>query len=264
MKYNEIDIYNFLSEYVNKNIIFIPNQGNAGDQLITYSTIQIFEELNINFTFGDIKQIYNNKTIFYGGGGNFIGIYKECYKFLINNMYNNNHIVILPHTVKDEDDIIMSFRNNVKIICREMTSYKYVHKIIKNKSNVFLSKDLAFHIKGVNVDTTSNGSGICNVFRNDKEKTCFRIPKDNIDLSLDLYKINDDNDIKVYKNVSMSIFKYLSNYEVINTNRLHIAIVGSLLNKKVNFYNNSYYKNQAVYEYSLKDFGKTTFLTCRY
>ncbi len=47
----------------------------------------------------------------------------------------------------------------------------------------------------------------------------------------------------------MSIFKYLSKYEVINTNRLHIAIVGSMLNKKVNFYNNSYYKNRAVYEY---------------
>ena len=162
----EIDIYNFLSEYVNKNIIFIPNPGNAGDQLITYSTIQIFEELNINFTFGDIKQVYNNKTLFYGGGGNFIGMYKDCSNFLINNMYNN-HIVILPHTIKDEDDIIISFRNNVKVICRELTSYNYVHKIIKNKSNVYLSKDLAFHIKGV--DITSKGSGICNAFRNDKE-----------------------------------------------------------------------------------------------
>lgn len=260
MKYNEIDIYAFLKDYVNENIIYIPNPGNAGDQLITYSTIQIFKELNINYTFGDIKKIYNNRIIFYGGGGNFIGIYKDFYKFLVNNMYNTNQIVILPHTVKDEDDIIRSLGNNVKIICRELISYNYVYKMLKNKSNVYLSKDLAFHIKDVNVDINSVSDGVCNVFRNDEEKTLFKIPKDNIDLSIILYKINNENDINVYKNVSMSIFKYLSNFEVINTNRLHIAIAGSLLNKKVNFYNNSYYKNQAVYDYSLKEFENTSFI----
>lgn len=257
MKYNEIDIYEFLSDYKDKNIIYIPNPGNAGDQLIAYATIQILQELNINFTFGNIKTVYNNKIIFYGGGGNFIGIYKDFYKFLVHNMYTGNHIVLLPHTVKDEDDVIRCLGDNIKIICRELVSYKYVYSIIKNKSNVYLSKDLAFHVKGIKVDADTS-EGTCNVFRNDVEKT-YKRHKDNIDLSQTLYKINDDNNIEIFKEVSMSIFKYLSKYEVINTNRLHIAIVGSMLNKKVNFYNNSYYKNRAVYEYSMKEFENTTF-----
>jgi exopolysaccharide biosynthesis predicted pyruvyltransferase EpsI len=256
MKYNEIDIYEFLSDYKDKNIIYIPNPGNAGDQLIAYTTIQIFQEININFTFGNIKTVYKNKILFYGGGGNLIGIYKDCYKFLVHNMYTGNHIVLLPHTVKDEDDIIRSLGDNVKIICRELVSYKYVYSIIKNKSNVYLSRDLAFHVKGMCIEV---GKGTCNVFRNDTEKTCVKIPKDNVDLSEKLYKIINDNNIEILKEVSMSIFKYLSDYEIINTNRLHIAIAGSLLNKKVNFYNNSYYKNRAVYEYSMKEFKNTTF-----
>lgn len=259
MKYNEIDIYEFLGDYVNKNIIYIPNPGNAGDQLITYATIQIFQEMNINFTFGNIKNIYNNKIIFFGGGGNLIGIYKNCYNFLVHNMYNNNHIVILPHTIKNEDDVIRSLENNVKIICREIVSYKYVYSIIKNKSNVYLSKDLAFHVKGLSIEHGNISEGTCNVFRTDTEKTSIKIPTDNIDLSEKLYVINSNNDIKIFEDVSKSIFEYLSRYEIINTNRLHIAIVGSLLNKKVNFYNNNYYKNKAIYEYSMKEFENTTF-----
>lgn len=55
--------------------------------------------------------------------------------------------------------------------------------------------------------------------------------------------------INVYEKVSLSLFEYISRYETINTNRLHVGIVGYLLDKQVNFYRNSYYKNEAVYDY---------------
>lgn len=74
--------------------------------------------------------------------------------------------------------------------------YKYVYSIIKNKSNVYLSKDLAFHVKGIKVDADTS-EGTCNVFRNDVEKT-YKRHKDNIDLSQTLYKINDDNNIEIF------------------------------------------------------------------
>jgi hypothetical protein len=37
-----------------------------------------------------------------------------------------------------------------------------------------------------------------------------------------------------------------------------MCIAGSFLNKKVNLYENSYYKNKAMYEYSIKDTYKNT------
>ncbi len=47
------------------------------------------------------------------------------------------------------------------------------------------------------------------------------------------------------------MINFLEEYKVVNTDRLHVAILASLLGKEVNFYPNSYYKNEAVYNYSL-------------
>ena len=117
-----------------------------------------------------------------------------------------------------------------------------------------MSKDLALYLD-VNKYKRIICKGECNVFRTDKEKSSIKIPCNNIDLSLTL--IDDKKDIK---EMSISMIKYISEYETINTNRLHVAIVSSLLGKNVNFYRNSYYKNKAMYEYSLFIFDKTKFI----
>ena len=49
------------------------------------------------------------------------------------------------------------------------------------------------------------------------------------------------------------MFEFLTRYDEVRTNRLHIAIAGALLGKRVKFYPNSYYKCEAVYRYSMKD-----------
>ena len=52
----------------------------------------------------------------------------------------------------------------------------------------------------------------------------------------------------------------LQKYEQVNTDRLHIAIAATLLGKKVKLFPNSYYKNRAVFEYSLKRFSNVSFV----
>ena len=117
-----------------------------------------------------------------------------------------------------------------------------------------MSKDLALYL---DVDKYKNiiGKGECNVFRTDKEKTSIKIPNNNVDISLKL--IDDKKDIK---EMAISMIEYISEYDTINTNRLHVAIVSSLLGKNVNFYRNSYYKNKEMFEYSLFLFYKTKFI----
>ncbi len=253
-------IHHFLSKYKNKKIIYIPNPGNAGDSLIAFGTLQVFNKLNLKYQIGNINKKYNNKILFYAGGGNLVGLYKNCKKFITNNIVNNK-IVLLPHTIKSEDSLIKSLNNNIIIFCREKVSYKYVHHLIKNKKNVILEKDMAFHIKGIQKYKKIKGNGVCNCFRTDSEKTLIKIPKNNIDLSNKLNKKENTTNINTIKQVSLSIFNYLSKYETINTNRLHMAIAGSLLDKKVYFYSNSYYKNKAVYDYSIKNiYNKTIFI----
>ena len=249
---SDTDIYTFLKQYIGKEIIYVPNPGNAGDSLIAFGTIQVFDEVGLNYTIGNHTATYTNKLLFYGGGGNFVGLYPQCRSFFNNNM-SNNTIILLPHTIKDEDELIKSFNDNIIIICRERDSYKYIYNIIKNKNNVLLSKDMAFYIKGIDHYKLIKGVGTCNCFRTDIEKKANAIPPDNIDLSNKLNMANNTSDKLVIEKVSLSIFEYLSKYHIIKTNRLHMAIAGSLLNKHVILYPNSYYKNKAVYEYSIKE-----------
>jgi exopolysaccharide biosynthesis predicted pyruvyltransferase EpsI len=252
----EINILEFLKQYENKEIVYIPNPGNAGDSLIVYGTFLTFNKLKIKYKIGDKNKKYKNKLLFYAGGGNLIGVYKDCKNFLLKNK-DENDIVILPHTVKDEDNLIKNFNNRIKIITREKKSYEYVKKIIKYKNNVFLSKDMAFYIDGID-KYKKKGKGICNCIRIDVEKTNKKIPKKNNDISITLkknlkWKNANVDDFETVKKISMDVFNYLSKYEVINTNRLHISIAGALLNKKVNLYKNNYWKNEEMYKYSLKD-----------
>ncbi len=64
---NEINIITFLSKYIGEEIIYIPNPGNAGDSLIAYGTLQVFNNLKLNYKIGNINQKYNNKILFYAG-----------------------------------------------------------------------------------------------------------------------------------------------------------------------------------------------------
>ena len=263
--YNYIEIDKFLELYKNvKNIIFVPNPGNAGDCIIAYSTIKIFDKLNIQYTIGNYKNIYSNETIFYGGGGNLIGIYNNCKTFLNNNMdlSLNNQIIILPHTIKSEDLLLSNMNNNIKIICREYTSYNYVKEHFKfYEKNLYLSHDMVFYLDIPSLKILENSKcshNVLNCFRNDKEKTNINIPDDNKDLSLLLNTINSTKDYFIIEKISLAFIKEIYKYNIINTNRLHVAIVGSLLNKKVNFYSNNYYKNESVYKLSISNKYKLT------
>ena len=128
----DTDIYTFLKNYIGKEIIYIPNPGNAGDSLIAFGTLNVFDEVGLNYTIGDFKATYTDKLLFYAGGGNLVGLYSQCRSFFENNM-SNNTIILLPHTIKDEDALIKSFNDSIIIICRELVSYAYVSSLIKNK-----------------------------------------------------------------------------------------------------------------------------------
>lgn len=44
------------------------------------------------------------------------------------------------------------------------------------------------------------------------------------------------------------------------TDRLHVAIAGALLGKSVELHANSYFKNRAVYQFSLRSFPSVRFV----
>lgn len=88
-----------------------------------------------------------------------------------------------------------------------------------------------------------------NAFRVDVEKTNIPIPKDNLDIS-DLFELSSCQ-VNLTLLATQNFLTYINQFDVINTNRLHVAIGATLLGKQVNLYGNNYFKIKAIYEYSI-------------
>jgi len=107
--------------------------------------------------------------------------------------------------------------------------------------------------------STSDQSSILNAFRQDDERTDIAIPENNFDISA-TYQL-ELGDKKLSHCATHMMIKTISAFDEIHTNRLHVAIVSAILDKKVKFYNNSYFKCKAVYLKSIEnEFRKVEFI----
>ena len=254
MNYNEINLVDFLKNYIYKDVVYCSNSGNAGDGLIAHSTYHLFNKINFRPQIIQINQIVQDKIIFYSGGGNLIEkVYKDAYNFVNKNYQSNKEIIFLPHTVFGYEDFLKS-KGNITIICREKLSYERLVKSGFPDNRLFLSHDIAFTLKDSELNKyKATGTGTAYCLRLDGESH-FKsvIPPNNYDISK-TWMGNLWYNPEMAKLVTHTLACYLSGFESVKTDRLHIAILGCLLNKKVTLFPNIYYKNKAVFDYSIKD-----------
>jgi exopolysaccharide biosynthesis predicted pyruvyltransferase EpsI len=300
---NEINIDSYLKGFRGEKIAYIPNPGNAGDNIIAAGTMQRMTDLGLRYEIVDRDRLpFVGKTVFYGGGGNLGKMSTFSVRCLRRIHKNVKKLVVLPHTVKDIAPLLDELGNNTDIICRELVSYKYV-KLSGTKANVYLAHDMAlgmnipellnynlslskklgqfvlyvlcklklsekqaptknglialFSNKANNLIREKNGA-VLNAFRTDGEKTDMQLPDDNIDLS-EVLAIGVETEELTYLGASRFL-SVIDSYNEVNTNRLHVAVAATLLNKKVNFYANNYFKCKAVYEYSLTNYKNLNFI----
>ncbi len=245
----ELNIKEFLKKYSNSEVDFFRFKGNYGDSVIWHGTMKLLSDLHITVHNVDISSLIKNKVLFIDGGGNFIDYYDDVRNFLNEKHSKYDEIVILPHTIFGNKQIdLLGKLQNTTIFCRELESEKFVREHAKN-SEVCLSQDCAFY--NVFEDKQEKGEGILYAFREDIESMFNNKPSQNIDIS----------DIGGYETKPLDEFlDTIHTYEEIHTDRLHVAITASLLGKKVRLYPNSYFKNKAVFDYSLKKYPNTAFI----
>lgn len=92
---------------------------------------------------------------------------------------------------------------------------------------------------------------VLNAFRTDREKPDRPLPEDNIDLSRVFALGTHSRTAAEY--ASHRFLSVIDRFDRVRTDRLHVCIGGALLGKEVEFYPNSYFKNEAVFEFSLRD-----------
>jgi exopolysaccharide biosynthesis predicted pyruvyltransferase EpsI len=275
----EINLNEFLLQFRNQELSYVPNPGNGGDALIAAGTYQLFDELGLHYqTVNRDQETYRGCTLIYAGGGN-LGLMKNfSARFLARVHKSAKRLVILPHTIKSVTPLLTEFGSNVRsanvYLGHDMALGTKVEPLLALKHGLMEKKSVAFdyflnklHLTNAQapslfavrnlflaekllrkIRATAN-SDILNAFRTDSEKTDILLTDDNVDVS-DILTLGVETRQLSFL-ASHYFLSFLNNYSVINTNRLHVCIGGMLLGKKVNFYPNSYYKCKAVYDYSL-------------
>jgi len=244
----EFDLKKYLSKYKNTAVDFFRFPGNYGDSLVWHGTKRLLSSLNITEHYVDISPPKDNSVLLVDGGGNLVDYYSDVKDFLIKKPTLYDEIIILPHTIFGEKqiEILNNISSKLTIFCREKVSAKFLEdRMIHGK--VYLWHDCAFYNEFLQ---TSTGKGVLNTFRSDKESILKTLPRLNSDISYNGYATKPLNEL----------IDVLQKYEQVNTDRLHIAICATLLGKQVRLFPNSYYKNKAVFDYSLKKFPNISFI----
>jgi exopolysaccharide biosynthesis predicted pyruvyltransferase EpsI len=270
----------------NERLYYFANPGNAGDAQIALAAYQLFRELGIEYCIVDVSQPFDpaGKTMVYSGGGNRVEYYNTA-RTVIEKYYPSvKKLVILPHTIRGNEDLLSGFRSNVDIICRERVSYEHVRKHAR-QANVLLMDDLAFNLDAGSILGApllrADGRfralilrdfllgflvparqfsrvvlqpaewNTLNAFRKDVESSQ-RFPRgDSIDLATLFGYGTDSEELAFY--VTRRILRTINRYQRIRTDRLHMCIAAAKLGKEVEFFSNNYYKCEAVYRYSIQD-----------
>ncbi|MEA1604720.1 polysaccharide pyruvyl transferase family protein [Pseudomonas spirodelae] len=270
----------FLKSFVGERVLFAPNPGNAGDSVIACAEYQMLDRLGIDYSVVPLD-IDPSKTkgavIFYGGGGNLVAPYPNARNFISRHHEHAKRLVILPHTIVGYSELVSALGSNVDIICREQVSYDYVSQFVTCAKvhlmdDVALSLDVSALLTSAGISESAwlnrplrtakrfvrvllhrfkNASqrNTLNSFRGDVEGTGRADALANFDVSQMLAA--DSMSALDSVIAARSFIGFVSQFDVVRTDRLHVCIVSLLLNKEVHFFDNSYGKNRAVYEFSM-------------
>lgn len=130
----------------NETIYYRPNPGNAGDALIAAGAFILFDQAGLKIEIINSDDFNSEgKIVIYAGGGNLVGIYSDAKDFISKHHKHAKHLILLPHTVSNNDELLAELQSNVTLFARELVTHEYLLANAKN-ANVYLNQDLAFYI----------------------------------------------------------------------------------------------------------------------
>ncbi len=209
-------------------IIYMPNSGNWGDELIREGTLKFFDDINLNYKeikYTTMPQLPKNCTFIYGGGGAWCKQWNHGRAIVKNAVSQCNQVIVLPSTyavnIPKSPNIIYFARDKFQ-------SFDYCPKAI-------LCPDMALYLDKIYLKSTMRRGFF---YRTDDEAVRdFRLPLDNRDISLEQKHLYP----------CASFIEGIGRYEQINTDRLHVAIAGYLLDREVFLKTSNYHKIPAFY-----------------
>ena len=247
-----------------KGAVFIPNGGNLGDGLIHLGTTELFSSIGIDFpTVANVtpQTLAGVRMVVLGGGGAWLeGVWEHWARMLRGFLDLGGEAILLPSTVDGFGEYFDRYSEQIEIFAREKTTFETLQSRPRLRSRVDICPDLAFAVDPQLFQEFRNKSkrGELKLFRTDAESLSGSLPPGNIDLAHvwngPIWQSRESclGPIRAAANI-------ISGFETVNTDRLHMTVLSAMVGCTVNMYIGNYYKNQAVYDYSLREVASITY-----
>jgi exopolysaccharide biosynthesis predicted pyruvyltransferase EpsI len=267
----------FLRQFRNKNVLYFPNSGNAGDSLISAASMQCMRRAGVHFEPITLESNVDKQVVILGGGGNLVPMYETIQRALENFKDRAQEIVLLPHTIRGNEELLTSLPANCTLFCRDVPSYEHVLSLGVRAEKV-LAHDMAFHL---DVDELMDDD------HRDEYQSMFRSKLDDLKIYLhaqpivgEAYYVRRDGesagvltrcDVDISslfefgvwpghaERASWCFIEAIRIVEKVVTDRLHVALASALLEKPCVLYDNSYHKNREVFRHSLQGWSTVSF-----
>ena len=241
-------------------VTFVPNPGNIGDAAIN---LACFEYLTERFDRVEICAIIDTprtEYVFLGGGGNAVEPLYDGVSNFLDGLATHHRLFIFPATIRGYSESLRRVAPFTRILCRELNSFAYVVRQI-GPQNVSLTHDAAFLLSSrlrkhfaTRVETLTTAK--CTSLRCDIESTHPELGGNDI---MCTYGGACTNMALAHEFV-WATARYLLKFGAVETDRLHCAILASILGRRTMLRANSYYKNAAVFDHSLSRLPNTIFV----
>ncbi|GBQ82175.1 hypothetical protein AA13595_0847 [Gluconacetobacter johannae DSM 13595] len=253
-----------IEAFAAKNAAFYPGYGNLGDALIAVGTFDLFDDLGwtpsiVRGRQGDVFEGHSH-IVFGGGGGWVRGLWETYAEAVLQHLRKGGEILFLPSSFSGFGSEFVPFSDQVTIFCRERRSVDLLLEQGVPPERIFLSHDMAFYTRDTHfADLDRVGQYPClNILRADEESTRRTRPRDSVDLPLLFNDIQWDS-LEHCLPPLRSVAGLLTQFASVRTDRLHMTILACLLGRTVEMEGNSYFKNRAVFDYSICRFPQASF-----
>lgn len=226
---------------------YIANPGNTGDAIIAMGVSAVISKLGISIS-------QSASVILVAGGGNLVPHYSNMRERIKQIPRSGKRVIILPSTAAWCFDLLKEFRDLI-LIARESETFQ---RAAKAGVRVIQAHDCAFDLDFSEWLGAGSRCDLLRAFRTDCESSGKAAPQDNRDLS-EIYG-NRLWDFESARSAGRKFIGDINQYDQIETDRLHVAIVAAMLGKTVKVYPGNYHKNRSMFDASLKHFPNVSFI----
>lgn len=237
-----------LTSFRGRDIVVLLNRGNRGDGVIHLGCRQLLALLDVEYRevheTEDLSHVQGEVLLIHGAGAMSRGTH-TLPRLLSSVAPRFEEIVMLPGSFDTSEPAVRSFaatwNSKYSVFCRELVSFSALLALGVKPRSLLLGHDLAFH-NDLSSWAQRPAQGRAGLFRQDNEAAYGRLPRD-----LDIY---EDASYGTDRE-PQRLLDFVARFEEIHTDRCHGAITGAMMGRRVVFYRNSYFKNQAIYHHSL-------------